>query len=268
MKLADQSIGMFDAEPRDNRQDDAPEHPVQDPMATHRQMRLATPPVEPSWATPAELIDRHLERSRDEWLLPFQLPQGSDGAQVLSTGDDLLKLFSLRQDLFQQDGARGYHSISSDPEYFIESCDLPALQTAYLKSGRIQFGLRLQTAADIASNPNYSDAWNCLRNVLSANDVLMTRFVSSDTSNGLRGIWELFKLNYATALANDVKVSYLTCAPQHTVFFSRIGYRPFAEYECRHAGAQHVLRLDLEDGDHLASVRSPLVPVWSEFFAP
>ncbi|NRB35519.1 MAG: hypothetical protein HRU31_12380 [Rhodobacteraceae bacterium] len=182
--------------------------------------------------------------------------------RVLHTHDDLIQLFHLRRHVFLGTGARGYNTLNCD--LFIEPCDRSCAQIGLFADGKLKTSLRLQPLAAAAANGNYADFMSALGPDHGVDDLFCTRFFSWGASPSVRDIYALFQLGYRIGLGRGARVGHLTCAPTHQRFFQKIGYTPQRSYDCRFSGSQILMRLELEDIDHLRSIRSPLCTIWDD----
>jgi GNAT superfamily N-acetyltransferase len=88
----------------------------------------------------------------------------------------------------------------------------------------------------------------------------VTTYVAISASRRRSGIGvELAASLFRLRLARGIKFDYLDCPNDLVPYFTRLGYRWLRAIRHPWFGATHLMRLALDDGDHLAAMHSPLV---------
>ncbi len=202
-------------------------------------------------------------RLRTIWTQVRRLPVHMSGVGLASCPEDLWDIARLRYALYITRDGKSYEA-DHEARSFVEPADRLSLHFLVRRCGQVVAALRATRAADAAGDPFMARLleFAALPRGATERTAVISRLVVENEMAAKVQLVNLFRACHRVGLAEGVANCVIGARPEMTPLFERFGFQLIGrDYLDPIAGPLRPLVIFLADAEHLAAVRSPLLPM-------
>lgn len=186
----------------------------------------------------------------------------------LYRGDCPADLYSFRYRIYVDEMGRTQRYADHDAKIIKDPLDDFAVQGVAFDNGAMVGCLRANFLRD-GDIGEYKSLYRIddLSPAEIAGASICTRFMVEPTLRGTALPMRLLLQQYADALEQRITTCYVDCNEPMRDFFIRFGFKSLFLTQHPEYGRVEVMRLDIEDAEHLVSVRSPFLSLYRKAMA-